>query len=290
MLYLTEHDPAQYTLAEMVNDVALLNTRMLHWMRDLPELLAVMIDPIAAWHRVIENNNIAMGMLCSSLRGVAVQGKRHIGLDHHVTKVAQFDPEGHVGNLAALRGGGIGADARWVFTMAALRPETAMSVGIPEADRWRYRRLDPLKASYRGTGEQMRLLRVASVPIANGETAGVLVEVDMDFARMEAKERQASAEQRRKSDIANALTQMLLESRPRSARGAADWVAGHAPELFKDEKGKPLSTETIRRRWPTTIGRGIDTKVEGRFTQIVMRENTKGKGSEIDFADKDLAT
>lgn len=285
VVYLGEVDATTYTLAQMAEDMAALNFQMLGWLRDLPDALAVFIDPLMAWHRLMENSNEAVQLLSTAMRAIAVQGKRHVGIDHHVTKITMADPEGHVGNLAAVRGAGslIGA-TRWAFTLARLNGETAAAHGIPETERSRYRRLDPLKTSYGPDGEQMRLLRVESVTIANGESVPVLVEQDLEIVQAEAKERQTAIAEATRHRLAEALTQMLTESRPRSANATALWLITHAPELVTGKKGATLSEFTLRQRLPSMIGAGLPTRHEGRFMRIVIRPAARnGKGSEIDF-------
>lgn len=287
VVYLAEVDPMIYTLAQMSEDMASLNTQMLDWLRDLPRVLATFVDPLAAWHRLIENSNEALQLLCTKLRAVAVQGKRHVGVDHHVTKIAMSDPEAHVGNLAAVRGAGsITAYTRWAFTVAKLKAETAAAHGIGEAEeRWRYRRLDPLKTSYRPDGNEMRLLKVESVPIPNGESVGVLVEVNVEQTRLAGEERKKADARERTHRLADALGIMLRESRPRTAATAALWLITHCPEVMPSKTGEPLSEFTVRRRLPGLIGAGIYTTLEGgKRARIVMREAPgNGKGSQIDF-------
>ena len=285
VLYLAEVDAISYTLASMAADMAMLNTNMARWLREFPDIVAVFVDPLMAWHRLVENSNEALQLLFSSLRAVAVQGQRHVGIDHHVTKVTMADSEGHVNNLAALRGAGvIGADIRWAFTMAKLNGTTAAAYGIPEDGRRRYRRLDQLKQSYAPDDDEMRLLRVESVQIANGESVGVLVEQDMQMVQAEAQERKTAIERAAQERLAAALTRMLAERRPRSAQAAALWLIARAPELVAGKKGATLSEFTVRSRLPGMIGAGLPAKHEGRFTRIVIRPAARnGKGAEIDF-------
>ena len=285
VVYLAEIDSITYTLAQMAEDMAALNLQMLGWLRDLPNALAVFIDPLMAWHRLMENSNEAVQILSTAMRAIAVQGNRHVGLDHHVTKITMSDPEGHVGNLAAVRGAGslIGA-TRWAFTLARLNAETAAVHGIPDIERPRYRRLDPLKTSYGPDADQLRLLRVESVTIGNGESVPVLVEQDLEIVKGEAQERKAAIERVGKEKLAAALTRMLVERRPRSAQAAALWLIAQAPELVAGKKGVTLSEFTVRSRLPGMIGAGLPAKHEGRFTRIVIRPAARnGKGAEIDF-------
>jgi hypothetical protein len=290
VVYLTEHDAASYCLAQMADDLAVLNTLMFAWLREAPGVIATFIDPILAWHRLLENSNEAMQVLSSSLRSLAVRAQQHVGFDHHVTKVALADPEAHIGNFAAVRGGGsLVADARWGFTLARLRPETADAYGIPETERKRYRRLDPLKASYGPDDDDARLLRVESVLIANGEQVGVLVEVDMQRTREKAAEQQANAKEQERSRLAGALAAMIAQKGPCSVRAAAQWLMTRQPDLFKDRKGKPLSDTAIRTRLPGLIGDGLPVTHRGQAERIVLRQaKGKGRSDEIDFKQGDM--
>jgi hypothetical protein len=287
VVYLAETDILSYSLADMDQDLAMLNEQMLTWLREFPDVIAVFIDPIAAWHRLMENSNEAQRLLASAIRSIAVRGNRHVGFDHHVSKASQLDAEAHVGNLSALRGASdIAAAARWAFTMARITPQTAQAHGIDEVDRKRFRRLDALKASYGPDDEEARLFRVESVRIANGETVGVLVEVDLDSTRAAAVDRKVQAAEETSSKVAAALTRMLAEKRPRSAQQAALWLLRHTPELFLGKGGAPLSEFTLRRKLPALIGAGLETTFEDQPTRIVIIEPDKpGKGFAIDFVD-----
>jgi AAA domain-containing protein len=289
VVYLTEVDASSYCLANMAADLATLNTRMLNWLREYPRVVAVFVDPLMAWHRLIENSNDALQLLCTAMRSLAVRGRRHVGFDHHVTKVSQVDVEAHVGNLTALRGAGvIAADVRWAFTLARLKPETAAAHGIAEDARRGYRRLDPLKASYGPDDAGARLLRIESVAIANGETVGVLVEVDMQRTREAAAERVTAAKELARQNLTMALSAMLIHKGPTSGNATALYLATHHPDLLCNKKGEPYSVFTIRRRLPTLIGAGLDTRKAGAPARIVIREaKAKGKGDEVAFEQDD---
>ena len=284
VVYLSEVNATDYTLANMIADTAVLNQHMFDWLREFPNVVAVCVDPIIAWHRLIENSTEAMQHLCSSLRALSVQGHRAVIFDHHVTKVAQFDVEAHVGNLPALRGAGsIAADARWAFTMARIKLETGAAHGIPEAERKRYRRLDPLKASYTADDDSERLLYVQTVEIANGEQVGVLVEVDTTATKANAEDRKKEIAKATRRRLAAALTEMLTQEAPRSRRATALWLASRHPGLLVGKAG-PLSEDTIRLRLPCLIGAGLDAERNGRHARIVIRESPgRGKSDAIDF-------
>jgi hypothetical protein len=286
VVYLAEVDPLAYSFAQMLESAARINRELLDWIKSFPNLVAALIDPVAAWHLIIENDTSAMKVLCTELRRTAVAGNIHIGFDHHITKATMSDPEGHVGNLAAARGAYIAADARWAFTLAKLRQQTANEFGISAPDQPRYRRLDSLKASYGPDDVETRLLQVRSVTIANGESVAVLSEGDTQLIRAEALEKKVAAQADRKEALTQALTKMLEESTPRSADGAATWLQTHRPELFPGRRGQVLSTRSIRESLPIVIGGGLNTRCRGRPDCIVCRTSGVGKGArwEISFA------
>jgi RecA-family ATPase len=293
VVYQSEIDPSGYTLAEMIDDMATLNTAMFEWLRAFPDLVALLIDPMLSWHRLIENENAAMQLLCVALRGLATQGNLAVAFDHHVTKVAMFDVEAHVGNLAAMRGASaIAADMRWAFTMAKLKAETAAQYGISEEDRRVYRRLDTLKASYGPDDDAPRLLKIESVRIANGEHVGVLTSVDAERLRADGQERAEQADQHWRDRLTDALARMLREKRPRSASEAALWLATREPQLYLDAKKRtPQSDRTVYRKLPLDIGDGLDTVSNGRPTRIIVRVSGIGNGArrEVDFEQGALA-
>lgn len=290
VVYLAEVDPLAYSFAQMIESTAKVNRDLLEWIRILPNIVAAFIDPIAAWHLVLENDTAAMKVLCTELRRAAVAGNIHVGFDHHITKATMADPEGHVGNLAAARGAYIAADARWAFTLSKLRQQTANEFGISAKDQSRYRRLDSLKASYGPDDVETRLLQVQSVAIANGESVAVLSEGDTQLIRAEALEKRAAAKAKHTDGLIQALTKMLEAGSPRSAEGAATWLQTNRPELFPGRRGQVLSTRSIRETLPTLIGRGLNTKYRGRADRIVCRTSGSGKGArwEICFAQIEL--
>jgi hypothetical protein len=283
VVYLDEAERAsEYSLAMMRDDMATLNTRMLDWLREYPDTIAVMVDPLAAWNQLIENSNDALQVLWSALRSVAVRSHRHVGVGHHVTKASQLDPEAHVGNLASLRGGSVlGAGVRWAFTMARLKLETAERHGIKPEEARRFRRLDTLKASYGADDNCQRLLCIESVLIANGESVGVLTEVDLAHVHAEAQQRAERKATEWSKDFADMLVSMLSEKHPRSANSAAIWLTSQHASKFVGKDGKPLSTYSLRQRLPRLIGKGIAT---AKGTVVIREAAANGMGSAIDFA------
>jgi hypothetical protein len=292
VVYQSEINAAEFSLGNMVKDIATLNSRMFDWVQEFPNLAAVFIDPLLSWHRLFENDNVAMQTLCAALRGLAVRANIAVAFDHHVTKVSMSDSEAHVGNLSSVRGSSsIGADVRWAFTLAKLNPKTAALYGITEEDRIVCRRLDTLKASYGPDQATPRLLKIESVRIANGESVGVLTAVDPERLRADGHERRQLAEQEWRQRLGDALARMLCEQCPQSATEAARWLASHEALLFVDKKGTPVSDRTIRRNLPTWLGDGLDVTRNNQPVRIIIRATGTGNGRrrEIDFEEEHLA-
>jgi len=193
----------------------------------------------------------------------------------------------HVHNLAALRGAGvIGASVRWAFTLAKLGVNTTMRFGIPNDERWRYRRLDALKASYGEDDGPPRLLKVEGVRIANGETVGVLAEVDVKRILSDAAERKANAQESWDYEFILALVEMLEQKGPCSQREAAAWLRVHRPQLFPGKsKNEPLAESKIRDRLAVKVGTGLAVTVGQRDTRIVFRHG-KRNARELVFEDQ----
>jgi AAA domain len=286
VVYQTEMDPATYTLGNMVRDIAVLNTSMLKWLREYPDVSAIFIDPMASWHNFIENNNDVMGVLVIALRNLAAQTNRAVAFDHHVTKLAMADEEAHVHNLAAMRGGTvIVAQMRWAYTMSKLNAASGTRFGIADEDRWLYRRLDSLKASYGPDGDDPRLLKVEVVTIANTERVGILTPVDSVALAVVGKQRKVDEVREWNERLTDALGRMLMDASPVSTLKAAQWLLQHEPTIFQNKKGEPLADATVRKRLPGLVGNGQEWRRAGGSYWIICRTSGKGNGErhEIDF-------
>jgi hypothetical protein len=269
---------------------------MFNWLKALPDLAAIFIDPMAAWSHVLENSNDALRVLLLGLRNLAVSTRAAVAFDHHINKVSMAeDPETHVHNLAAIRGGThIAADMRWGFTMAGLSAATAESYGIEREQRRLYRRLDRLKASYGPEGEgdePLALFKVETVRIANGEDVGVLTAVDTAELRSSGEKRQEAKRRAFADGLGASLAAMLDTEGPCSISVAAQWIAGHATNLYVSARGEPLAPTSIRRKLAVDIGEGITEPARNgeRGRRIVMRPSGKGRsgdGLEITFAER----
>jgi len=290
VVYQTEIDPTRYTLAHMEKDLAVLNRRMFDWLKTFPDVAAIIIDPMAAWNHVLENSNDALRVLMLGLRNLAASTRAAVAFDHHINKVSMGDPEAHVHNLAAARGGTyLPADMRWGFTMARLSAATAEEYGIEADQRRLYRRFDDWKLSHRdGSDGPLALFKVETVQIANGEDVGVMVAVEPEALRRSGDQRQEAKRREFLAGLTVCLATMLdKDGGPKSLNAAALWLSLHAQNLYVSAKTRePLADRSIRRKLLADIGEGLtETGRTGeRGRRIVARP--KGSGNyEISFAD-----
>lgn len=275
VVYNSEQDIG-YSLVHMVDNEAIPDQRFLQWIAEHPNLVAVFIDPLAAWHDATENDNNAMKVVSMMLRRLAVQANINIGFNHHVTKASMADPEAHVGNLASIRGAFLHGDVRRAYTMARLSESTAKTFNLQYEQAKRFRRLDVLKSSYGADDTQARLFRVIEVEIPNGETVGILEEVNAEFLRNEGAERQAAEEADRSKQLTDILTELLVKQSPRSLAQVSREVRRLAPHLYT-WKGKPMATRSISDKledleWP------IATRANGVRAQIELEITGEGQG------------
>ena len=291
IVYQTEVDPVGYTLARMEGDLAALNARMFRWLKSFPDVAAIFIDPLSAWSHVLENSNDALRVVLLALRNLAASTGAAVAFDHHINKVSMADdPETHVRNLAAVRGGTyISADMRWGLTMARINATTAEAHGIPAAERRLYRRLDYLKASYGPDGDgdaPHALFKIETVRIANGEDVGALVPVDVAALRIAGEERREAKRLEFRDGLAVCLATMIDKDGPKSINAASDWLAGHASNLYVSRRGEPLTARSIRLKLPADVGDGITepTANGGRGRRIVIAPGGPNGGARIDFA------
>ena len=285
-------DPSRYSLGQMEGDVAVMNQRMLRWLREFPDVVFVGIDPVMTWHQLIENSNPALQVLCNTIKGLATQTKCAYVFDHHINKVSMNgDSEAHVGNLAAIRGGTVIAGAiRWAFTHAKISAATAKTYGIPEEERWLYRRFDYLKASYGpDKSEDPALLfkiEVERLPNRTQDKVAVLTHVDPAALRVQGTARAEQSAKERTEEIGLALAAMLDEKAPRTISNAAKWFCLKAPKLFTNQSGRPLGDRALREKLTQAIGDGITVRGPLGPVRIIAEQAGNGKNAayQIDFA------
>ena len=149
----------------------------------LAELLAdagidlLVIDPFVQLHTVSENVNGEIEQVMVALRDIAASANCALHLVHHTRKPPAGSAH-QAGDIFAVRGGGaIVGDAHFVFTLADMATADAEALGIAEAERRKFVRLDDAKGKLAPPGGALWFERVG-VPMPYGligEEVGVLV-------------------------------------------------------------------------------------------------------------------
>ena len=109
------------------------------------EIDLLVIDPFVQVHTVSENVNEEIEQVMMALRDISVRANCALHLVHHTRK----PPAGtshQAGDIFAVRGGGaIVGDAHFVFTLADMGQADGEALGVADADRKKFIRLDDAK-------------------------------------------------------------------------------------------------------------------------------------------------
>ena len=136
----------------------------------------LVIDPFVQIHTVSENVNEEIEQVMMALRAISVTANCALHLVHHTRK----PPAGtshQAGDIFAVRGGGaIVGDAHFVFTLADMGQTDGDNLGVAEADRKKFIRLDDAKG-------KLRLMYEANPMAMLMEQAGGKDVVDYAFRR-----------------------------------------------------------------------------------------------------------
>lgn len=121
------------------------------------------VDPYLRSHGVSENENEAQDEVMRLYAQIAEETNCGIVLVHHTKK------GGVSGDIDSLRGGSTqGGGARAAFTLAPMAPEEAAKLGIPEALRRTYVRIDDAKGNMAPPASKAEWLHLAGFRLGNG--------------------------------------------------------------------------------------------------------------------------
>ena len=161
------------------NDTVAIDVRsqqLSEFLRDAGIELLV-IDPFVQVHTVSENVNEEIEQVMMALRDISVRANCALHLIHHTRK----PPAGtahQAGDIFAVRGGGaIVGDAHFVFTLADMGQADGEALGIADADRKKFIRLDDAKGKVAPpSGARWFAREGVTMPYGLiGEEVGVLV-------------------------------------------------------------------------------------------------------------------
>lgn len=122
------------------------------------------VDPYLRSHGVSENENEAQDEVMRLYAQIAEEANCGIVLVHHTKKGGQS------GDMESLRGGSTqGGGARAAYTLAPMAPDEAAKLGIPEALRRTYVRIDDAKNNMAPPASKAEWLHLESVRLGNGD-------------------------------------------------------------------------------------------------------------------------
>lgn len=129
----------------------------------------VVLDPLIELHTAEENDNAALRLVMGHCRALATRHRCSVLLVHHTKKGSV------AGDMDAIRGAGsiIGA-GRAGFTAFAMSKEEAEALGIPEAQRRHYVRVDSVKGNYAPPAEAA-WHELQEYTLDNGETVPAII-------------------------------------------------------------------------------------------------------------------
>jgi hypothetical protein len=123
----------------------------------------VILDPFIKSHGCDENDNNAIDFVTGVLAELAIRFNVAIDAPHHVSK-GMVDP----GNANRGRGASAFKDAaRLVYTLSRMTQDEAKELGIDEADRWRFVRVDSAKVNIAPAATIAKWFRLIGVPLGN---------------------------------------------------------------------------------------------------------------------------
>lgn len=126
----------------------------------------IILDPLGAMHTLPENDNAAANLLCGALRDLAHRADVAVVVLHHTSKQAATDMD--AAGAGASRGASAFVDAaRVVRQVVGMTDKEAARLGIAEADRRDYLRVDNGKANL-ARAEGGRWLQMVDVALGNG--------------------------------------------------------------------------------------------------------------------------
>jgi hypothetical protein len=134
-------------------------------------IVHMVIDPFVRAHRVNENNNMAIDLVCQCVQHITIRVGISMSVVHHSNKAGA----GAAGSAAAARGAtSLVAASRIAHTLVNANEAESKMLGIPKLKSPFYVRLDDAKANLSPPGASTRWFERISVPLGQGDAVGVL--------------------------------------------------------------------------------------------------------------------
>lgn len=148
----------------------------------------IVVDPLVKTHRLNENDNGEMDFLAGVYSRIAEETGAAVLLLHHTKKPSQASADGFEGDANSGRGASaLNNAARITRTMQPMTEKEAKRLGVPEAERRHYSRLDDAKGNYAALRSDARWFRLQSVTLRNGDNAPAMAPAEFKQAETDAK-------------------------------------------------------------------------------------------------------
>ena len=230
-------------------------------------IVRIVLDPLVRFHRADENDNMALDRLMQVAAKIAKETGAAVSIAHHTRKRRTNGDEGN-GDADTARGASsVVSAARIAHTMGGLGPKEAKKLGISEAQRKWYVRVDDAKSNLAPPAAAAKWFKRVSIELPNGDKVGVLEVADVSFV-----------EELEASDIAllNAVHDVVstMDEDTTVYRIAKEIV--DRPAIFPEVQG---TDRTIRRRISELFTEPVE--VCGAVYKIVERKGRTGKPTEV---------
>ena len=230
------------------------------------EIDLLVIDPFVQVHTVSENTNEEIEQVMMALRDISVRANCALQLVHHTRK----PPAGtshQAGDIFAVRGGGaIVGDAHFVFTLADMGQADGEALGVADADRKKFIRLDDAKGKLAPPSGALWFERVGvTMPYGLiGEEVGVLVPRSFE-------------QEQKSSDVTTfTVTQILKEIDQRWRDGNPFSASVQSPRyvvpmMVQNHGCSPRAARNLLRDWI----------INGMVATTVIDNHTKAQGLKV---------
>ena len=204
----------------------------------------LVIDPFVQVHTVSENVNEEIEQVMMALRDISVRANCALHLVHHTRK----PPAGtahQAGDIFAVRGGGaIVGDAHFVFTLADMGQADGEALGIADADRKKFIRLDDAKGKVAPpSGARWFAREGVTMPYGLiGEEVGVLVPRSFEQALGSSDISTFTA-----TEILREIDKRWRDGNPFSASVQSPRYV--VPVMVRDHGCSPKSARSLLRDW-----------------------------------------
>ena len=238
-------------------------------------IVTFIVDPFVETHDAQENSNEQIKQVAQFYREIAQRGDCAVLLVHHTAKPPQGSSEGHAGNMHSARGAStLAGIARVVQTIFSMSSKDAAQLGVTEAEKHLYVRLDDAKANLSLVTAHALWFKRVGVRIGNGDEVGILQPVSL---------RRPSPDDTEVTLLYRAIVEALVArigEEHISLNAAAKQLAwGEDPQFFKYRETDSRNNKRARRIFREAITEacraGIGIEVDGLVRTFITVDGSK---------------